>query len=993
MDIRKLCKQPENSYLEYKREWYWDLKLENESITVDKSKLWGEFIKDSLALINSNIYGFDKTRYMVIGYSEKINEFSDFNLCENKFIKLREDIIEKLNSHISNFKSINYKIHYVTINSINLIVFEIEQSLEIHFLIKSIQTKTTDYKKNTILCRCKDSVNQEGQDSVGVMHQDEIRRIYDLISKRYNVNHKILSQERKKSIHNTILSYLEKNRSFEISDGFPKTNNDTKGYFELYEINNILDESKMYFSYISNNNIKNSIENLYNEYLNIKKPISKIFFLIDKPVKTSSEKRIQYIKGLVSNLFKLNFDIEFIEEFGKKHLYKEYLHPFVFEHNFQNTENFIESFSSKLNSNHENIYATEVLEDWFFEENSPIIVLTGPGGVGKTTVVRNFLNTKLKTLKDSNEHYVLFLDSSSLLDRLNSDKVNTIYDLYKAGIADSKHFTEELFKLSIDNGSFIIILDGLDEILSGLNIHFRLQDFLQNIFEDYCFNLAKTKIVITCRDYIWDEAFNLISKNFCIENINIKPFNSNQAEQFFNICFKEDSKLQKKSMAIVNNLLVRSNEDYYSPFMLDTVYDLVKEKISNDKLEDMFEIDDNDAINICFIKNNMLDYLVYAVCKREEKKTKISFFHQIKILGEISKKNKAIDRTALVFITKDAIPDTSDNTISAILTHTFISCISDKSIMIRYDFLKDFFLKISIAQHFLNISVISNDILDLLTSKVSYQNSFSSDVGKRIFSLDKDSILLSIIENKDFIQSIINSTDEEDIIKNSKVHISNLFILYLSILKSKNLLKNAQDINEAIFDVFSNGDKTLSNLYLCNIRDIKSNPKLYFDFSNCFIDDCYIYNYSGFTGCTFNENTLFDKGTIKIENSNRINSTLRSKNISSKVIKLGDTSNILSVIEISLKDNYSKKLDNLRSFIKLFFNHGRFLPKKVVEIKEKRGGYDVKLMLSSNIIINHKDSKLNQDEYKINPSIELDLYKFLDSGVANKTVKDIIKSI
>ena len=62
MSIEEICKHVECSHIEYKREWYWrvnNVELEN----VEKNRLWGEFIKDILALINANITSFDETRY------------------------------------------------------------------------------------------------------------------------------------------------------------------------------------------------------------------------------------------------------------------------------------------------------------------------------------------------------------------------------------------------------------------------------------------------------------------------------------------------------------------------------------------------------------------------------------------------------------------------------------------------------------------------------------------------------------------------------------------------------------------------------------------------------------------------------------------------------------------------------------------------------------------------------------------------------------------
>gem|GEM_PF-1710844 len=992
MDIKEICLQPESSHIEYKSEWYWKLD-EQEIEQQDKTKLWGEFIKDVLALINSNVRSFDTIRYMIIGYDENMKEFIDFNLDENIFQKLKSKIISKLDMFISDFSDIDCRISLESIDHINVIVFEVKQPFKIHCLTKNIQTKSIPYKQNTILYRGKDDSTGDKHDNVGVMHNLEIRQLESKMKNKFGAKFISINLSRTKTIRNTILSYLEKNRSFKLADNSPINNENSKDYFELYEITNTLNKDKTYFAYVSDSNIKKSIENLHYEFFKYYKEPEKIILLVDKPKGTSPEQRLSYIKKTYKTNFGNDVNIEFIEDFGKKHLYQEYLEPLLFDHNFQNTENFVESFSSETNESQDNSFATEILEKWFLEENNPLVVLTGPGGVGKTTVVRSFLNKQLKKIQKSENHYVLFLDSSSLLDQLKSDRVSTIYDLYRAEISDSEHFTEELFKLSIDNGSFTIILDGLDEIISGVSIKFQLQSFLKNIFEDYCSNLAKTKIIITCRDYIWDEAFNLISEDLVIQNMYIRPFNKDQTEEYFSSCFKNNIRLRKTSMKIVENLINKSDDKYYSPFMLDTVRNLVESEINENNIENIFEIDDSDAYDLCLRKNSILDYLIYAVCKREVKKTNIDFAHQIGVLCRLSEINKNTDQTNFAYIVRDFIKDANETTIASLLTHPFICYTAERKITIRYDFLKDFFLKISVSQYFIREEELSLELHSLLSSKVSYLNNFSLEVGSRLSKLDPDCLQLFILDNIEKLDNKISIT--EDVTKEQvyKFYISNLFILYLGILKSNNLLQNSETLNEVLTNIFSNKENILSNLYLCNIRSTKATPKFLFNFSDFQIINCYIYRFQNFTDCIFNEHTRFVTGTIDIDFPQASKYSLKPYNISANVLKTGKTAEVLESIDNSLEKEDERKRNTLRKFLKIFFKNGRFMPKKTAEVRNKWRGQDINSMIENNIITINRESKLNQDEYIVNPLMEKELFNFWDSGVTSLNIKNIINSI
>lgn len=989
MNIEEICTQTECGHIEYKSEWYWnfnDRKLNN----TDKSRLWGEFIKDFLALTNANVESFNKTRYMVVGFNEGEGKFRDSTINEDYFETLKSSIKSKLSSSITDFPEIKYQINLEVIDNKNIIIFKIEQPFRLYYLNIDIQTKTLIYKKNTVLYRGNDGNSNGGSDNVGVMPQPHIKKLEAKILAKYGSIFTPIEIYKTTTILNTVASYLDKNKTFTMNKGFPILSDDSKKYFELYELENSMNSDKIYIAYIGDINLKGSLESLYKKFISITKPSTKLLLLINKPSDSSSSRRISYTKGAYRNIFSTESNIEFIEDFGKKYLYQEYLQPMLFDQYYQNTEFFIESYSSKINDNQKQIFASKLLKKWFIADNSPLVVLTGSGGVGKTTIVREFLNTNLKMNEDQ---FVLFLDSSSLLDQLKSDKVSTIYDLYRASISDTDFFTEELFKLSIDNGSFVIILDGLDEIISGVNVEFQLQGFLKNIFEGYCFNLVKTKIIITCRDYIWEEAFNQISEEFLIENIEIQPFNKTQADQFFQTRFKNDINLQRKSIGLVKKLIDQSNESYYSPFMLDTIGNLVYDDTDQEGIENIFEIKDAEANKLGLRKDNILDYLIYAVCKREVKKISIDFIDQINILCKLSTINKTINKTDFTFIVKEFISETNDTTISLLLNHAFINYISDKSIIIRYDFLKDFFLKISVSQIFSNQTIAGNELLDLVVSKVSYLNNFSLDIGNRLNQTDKSDILISTLINIENINSISNSEDKSTAREKYYQYISNIFILYLGILKSKNFLKQPTDLREALIDVFSDKVGSLSKLYLCDIRNLRSNPKLLFDFRDLIINDCYIYNYHGFLDCDFNEQTNFETGSIKIPSYKNHKSQLRKNNFSKKILQLGNTSEILDSIDNPSQTNDSKNLKSLKSLVRLFHNNGKFKPRKSAEIRKKKGGDLVDSMLTIGVIQTNRNSKLNQEEFKINPESEIALFQFLDSGVTTPKIYEMIKDL
>lgn len=981
MNIDQIVKIGECGYIEYKRQWYWDLEEQKPS-SEESNRAWGEFIKDFLALVNANTNSFNNKRFLVIGFDEDTKRFYDFSLTENLFENLKEKIENKIKNFISNSSEIIYSIKLEKQDNKNIIIISIEQPREIHSLIKDIQTKSSGrvYSADSILYRKNSNLSSKKDDSVGIMPQDQIHALKEKLSPLVVGN--TIRNTRKKSIKSTIHAYLESNKSLRLSREFPKKSNDSEKYYELYELINEVDDSKAYFLYISENSMEATIKRFKEDFTEYTK--NKLSILIDKPTNNAQPSiRKKNVEMFSKKAGLSEFKIYFIDEFGKKHLYKEYLAPFLFRDEFPNTNNFIDNNVIDKSNNRSSLKATEVIKDWFLEDDSPIIVLTGMGGVGKTTLTKYFLNSTLKNRPQDQDKYVLFLDSSTLINKLKTTNIKSIYDLYKADSNGQRLLTEELFRLSIDNGSFIIILDGLDEIISRMKENFDINSFFNKIYTDYCFNSAKTKIVITCRDSIWDEtvAQSESIKELAIKNILLKPFDEKQAKEFFKSCFKLNDKLQNKAFNLVNSLISKSNDSVYNPFILDTISEIINDD-EQVNIEDLFYQDTSVMNKLCLSTSSQTDYLIYAVCKREEKKLEIPFENQIKLLCHMCKYDNSTNLSFINLIEEVTNIKLNNTLLSLLKAHPFIFEKNEK-VDLRYDFLRDFFTVILMAQSIEQEEIIDRNILLILEKKIDYLNSFSKDVAKRTFS-ESEKICINIINNIEYLSK--NREEHFD------VFISSLFLTYLSILNKNSQLNTQNDLQEALVSIFGNTKNNIEHLCLCNINKPNGKPRLEFDFSDLKFEDFHIKNYSEFYGCKFNEGTLFKSGEIELLDNPNVRHNLKDSNFSDKVVFLGNTKNILENIKLHNEDRDKARENNFKKFIKCFYVGGRFQSKKVAEIKAKHGNILAK-MLDLGVIILHKESKLNEDEYKINPIYVNDLAKYLDSSIKNKLIISFLEKM
>lgn len=723
--------------------------------------------------------------------------------------------------------------------------------------------------------------------------------------------------------------------------------------------------------YISEDSITSTIEKFYEEYGKITQ--EKIIILIDRPIKLKNpENRKSFVQQLIDGR-KINATIYFIDEFGKMFLYKKDIERFLFDEPLPNTQRFIEHQVKEKGEIETNpTLASKLISEWFQSENQPVIVLLGEGGIGKTTLAKYFINHKFRNNKESN--YVLFLDSSSIIDRLNNYNINAIYDLYRASESDNS-FTEELFKLAIDNGSLTIVLDGLDEIISRLNDKFQLDNFLYNICNKYCFNSAKTKIIITCRDSIWYESTNRLEKqlnNLSIREITLNPFDDNQAKDFFEKCFKDDVRKQKKSMNLVQKMNESSIQKLYNPFALETIYSIVSDDTDT---ESLFSSDKDEMKNLCFNVTNTTDYLIYAICKREYKKIGFELGIQISVLCELSKRR--VSRTDFVQVLQKVTNNQSirEEQINLFLAHPFIH--ENKTIGLRYDFLKEFFSCLLISTNLSN-NKMDSYCFDIVRNKVGYLNDFSKEVSKRVF-----------ISQDDITIYCMSTLEKDNIDPNCK---SSIFLLYLSILQERGMLKNQEDINNAVTDIFCE-DKFMKNLCISNVGDDKKTPKLIIDFSDKIIENFHISNYHYFSNCIFNNNTLFKNGTIYLTHHKNSKINFSKENFDLNSVKLDDVmKTTLNNIDKNLENRIKSSEKILHEFIRKFYDNGRFKPQKQTYIKSNQGQH-VDKMLEAEVIIEHKNSKLNEKEFVVNPDYKDDFINLLNNGVPNKKIIQLIDKL
>lgn len=132
-------------------------------------------------------------------------------------------------------------------------------------------------------------------------------------------------------------------------------------------------------------------------------------------------------------------------------------------------------------------------------------LVVAPGGMGKTYLTRSIYNS---IQEKSNTNQVAILIEADFIKKyidthgMGQIKIQSLYDLYDLYIKSSRNelrYERSIFELAVLSGSLLIIIDGLDELITKLQTHFDLNSFSQSIFS-LSNSLSSGKIIITTRN-------------------------------------------------------------------------------------------------------------------------------------------------------------------------------------------------------------------------------------------------------------------------------------------------------------------------------------------------------------------------------------------------------------------------------------------------------------------------------------------------------------
>lgn len=670
---------------------------------------------------------------------------------------------------------------------------------------------------------------------------------------------------------------------------------------------------------------------------------------------------------------------DFISEFCSKGLIEDDT-----DIKFSSTKNFIQP---ELKAIEGELSDFDQIENWILSEHDPILVITGGGGIGKTTLAREIADTYYRINTNAN---IVFIEASDPgvirnLSRLSDKGQIDLYDFYSA-IDPFKKVSRELFRVTIDNGNLMLIIDGLDEVFSRVQ-DFDVEYFINSVNNDFVKEIGVGKVLLTCRTYFWKEQ---ISKENSINHFEIEPFRIEHATSFYEKKFS-DRKLVNKSISLLKETdIEKSDNRRYLPFVVDIIGEIIFSDGGLITTQGAFEVDYLDL-------DKEVDFIVYRLLKREQIKTGVDINSQIQFLVDIAVKHNGSLKNDN-FLDEFTLDNSDGQGISNSLKSHPIITLTDRNIEFKYDFFELYFKALFISDliSLESDKAINEQVISILLKEGRFGSSLFHEVTKRnAKSWNEDNILKIVSLMEDAQQINIPSIKDASGLKHQVK--SSFFALALTINQSRhnNQTKSNTDLLKEMFGT----NQVVKELSLVNFIILEGNIK--FDFSGLVFKDCYFDSYESFWECKFDFSTRFlDCTFYNMPEYSRSNSRGINRGSFTNPKHDGTFENYFKDYEQSSASYREKLVHSFGKYLRLFYANGMIKDKdnkSTIRAKYHPSDKSIlpielieKKLTGADLLSINFDKVRGENVASIKSEFRVDVFKFLQEGVETTTMKSLL---
>ncbi len=574
------------------------------------------------------------------------------------------------------------------------------------------------------------------------------------------------------------------------------------------------------------------------------------------------------------------------------------------------------------------------------ENSPPLSLLVASGGAGKTTLLRSLC----AAINESGHSRVMLIEADALKklskDQLRRSHVSSLFELcelHAMALATAGALplripaSKSVFDLLLISGSLLILIDGIDELLSMMSSSFELLPFVESI-KALNAELGQTRVFLAGREDTVGTTVSSLRKHG-VPIYNLKGFTSNEVEQYVRKRFVKRSPderrdIVKRVQETLKAVSTATYDDTVLPFFVDVLCELEEEVGANDmRLKVEGAVGERMAEAGYPHNVRAVDLLVFAIIDRERERQvwKPSVSDLVDVLKDFSSTHFGTAKVNQFTEVVDTYLDASatNSSVTEIFCKNPLLQISDDVVKYRYDFLQSYFLALWLIEKLERRSTASPNFIKHFARLATGQGAVFEDLSRFYAAKHKQEVqelLTSIYAT--FKAIALSDKTEPDVAESAKSACSSILQLFAA-TAGKGLNRNG--FSAAIFSIV--GDEIVGGRTLTKGLFISGDfPMLQFvdrEFWNC-----RFLGYDSFIKCRFSNTKFYYTSLIAIHDDNR-SPTMNLEIFDLASCDLGEM--VTSLGGNGLSGDSLLTIEEIKKFFRYFFVGGSFVAKSPSE--------------------------------------------------------------
>jgi hypothetical protein len=635
-------------------------------------------------------------------------------------------------------------------------------------------------------------------------------------------------------------------------------------------------------------------------------------------------------------------------------------------------------------------------------DSPPLSLLVASGGAGKTTLLRSLA----AEINESQHSRVMLIEADTLKklpkDQLRRSHVSSLFDLCglhsmaltTAGATPMRvPSNRSVFDLLLISGSLLILVDGIDELLSMMSSSFELVPFVESI-KALNAELGQTRVFLAGReDTVGTTVASL--RRHGVPIYNLKGFTSDEVAQYVKKRFLK--RPQEDRQAIVTrvqetlqSVSTAMEDETVLPFFVDALCEL-EEDVNGTGAQLKVEGAIKERMADAGYPHNVraVDLLVFAIIDRERERQdwKPAVARLVDVLKEFSSAHFGTARIEELTVVVDTYlaATATNSSVTEIFCKNPLLSVANEVVTYRYDFLQSYFLGLWLIERLEDRSVSSDLFMKHFSRLATGQGAVFEELSRFYAAKsrkDVQDLLTSVYSG--FKAVALNPNTEAGVADSAQSACSCLLHLFAA-TAGKGLNRIA--FSTAIFSIV--GEEMASERRLTKGLFISGDfPLLHFvdrEFWNC-----KLIGYDSFPKCRFSNAKFYYSSFIAIH-AESCSPTMNSSIFDLDSCDLGEMTTSLVMNATNIESLLT--LDEIKRFFSYFFVGGGFATKLPGELYRfpKPGMTDAFMakLLQAGVLEQQKAK--GQMRYGVNAAYMRPVQKLVNENNMNKQFRNLFK--